>query len=875
MFRILIIFLCFLLLVVSSYAQDLEKEKIRDAEWQMKSLHWQKMQDRLQTGDIVDQSDFDVKYWELDIDVTDIDGEIVAGKVTMTSESMVNSLTSIDYDFHSQMSVDSVFMYGQSVGWSHGSNILNITLDQPYDVGEEFTTVVYYHGHPPGGGFGSFTWETHNGQPIVSTLSEPEGAREWWPCKDMPHDKADSADVLITISDDLVGTSNGSLVSNIDNGDGTRTFHWHSSYPITTYLISLAISNYQPFTDWYHYTRQDSMPIVNYVYPEHYDDAVEDLNITAEAIGVYADMFGEYPFINEKYGHSIFPWGGAMEHQCNTSYGDILIHGNHYYDWILVHELAHQWFGDLISCDIWPEIWMNEGFASYCEALWFEYLGGLEDYLDYMTDDQYVYDPSGPIYDPDPLFDGNTVYNKGAWALHMLRGVMGDEAFFEGMYNYANDPDHVYGTITTREFQAIMEQSYGDSLGWYFDQWIWGMNRPQYRYSWIKEDIGGGQYEIFLHIRQIQGSPAPDVFTMPIKIYPRINGVDTLITVFNDSREDDFRFIVDGYPSSLAFDKHDWILRYVQSENYSLNIVTTELPDGYVNTDYNALVESRGGAEPYGFAVHSGEFPPGLNLALDGEITGHPSSTGDFEFTIRCTDDNNSTDDQLYNVTILEIPLCCDVDMTPDDDPVIVEPGGRFGLTGYIGNHTSESIITDVWGGVLYQGDFYQQFSFPNIPLDPGESITAHTWQNVPGFAPAGSYGYIAYCGDRPDTKCDSAEFPFTVAGARLADGATGWTIEGSFFGYEAIAADIEISDAYPNPFNAITTISYQLPVAAKVRLDIYNLMGQTVATLINRFNEAGYHTVNWDASGYSSGVYFYKLEVGDKVFTRRMTLLK
>ncbi|MBD3232801.1 MAG: T9SS type A sorting domain-containing protein [candidate division Zixibacteria bacterium] len=227
-----------------------------------------------------------------------------------------------------------------------------------------------------------------------------------------------------------------------------------------------------------------------------------------------------------------------------------------------------------------------------------------------------------------------------------------------------------------------------------------------------------------------------------------------------------------------------------------------------------------------------------------------------------------------YTLDIFEM-LCCDVDMIPDDDPVIVPPGGSFGLTGYIGNPTPDPIITDVWGGVLYQGNFYRQFAFNNISLDPGESMTAHTTQNVPNWAPAGSYDYIAYCGDRPDTKCDSASFPFTVTGARLANGATEWSIEGGFFGEELIPTEFALDNAYPNPFNATATISYRLPVASSVNLDIYNVLGQRVTTLVNGNVEAGYHSVNWDASNYSSGVYFYKLKIGDKVITKRMTLLK
>ncbi|MBD3234769.1 MAG: T9SS type A sorting domain-containing protein [candidate division Zixibacteria bacterium] len=227
------------------------------------------------------------------------------------------------------------------------------------------------------------------------------------------------------------------------------------------------------------------------------------------------------------------------------------------------------------------------------------------------------------------------------------------------------------------------------------------------------------------------------------------------------------------------------------------------------------------------------------------------------------------------DVTLCEEIPCCDVDMVPDDDPVIVEPGGRFGLTGFIANPTADPIVTDVWGGVLYQGNFYQQFSFPNISLNPGQFISAHTWQNVPGFAPQGTYGYIAYCGDRPDVKCDSAEFEFTVVGARLANGADEWFIEGEFFGSEIIPVEYGLNNSYPNPFNASTTISFELPEAGNVNLEVYNLMGQKVATLVNGHKDAGIHNVTWDASQQSSGVYFYRLSAGEKVFTKRMTLLK
>ncbi|MBD3233832.1 MAG: T9SS type A sorting domain-containing protein [candidate division Zixibacteria bacterium] len=218
-------------------------------------------------------------------------------------------------------------------------------------------------------------------------------------------------------------------------------------------------------------------------------------------------------------------------------------------------------------------------------------------------------------------------------------------------------------------------------------------------------------------------------------------------------------------------------------------------------------------------------------------------------------------------------PRCCNVDMIADDDPVMVEPGSRFGLTGYISNPIDDPIVTDVWGGVIYMGHFYQQFAFNNIPLNPGQSLTAHTWQNVPGFAPAGTYDYVAYCGDCPDEICDEASFPFTVTGNRIADGATEWSIEGGFFG--SVPTEYTLVGSYPNPFNASTTITFELPVAGDVNLGVYNLMGQKVATMVNGEMEAGNHNVSWDASSQASGIYFYRLSANGEVSTRRMILLK
>jgi aminopeptidase N len=500
------------------------------------------------------QDDYDALFYNLEI-AFDPPSETVEGVVTMRAESVVTGLSTVILDLYDNLSVTSVTRDAVPLSYSHSSDRVSVTLDQSFNEGEIFDVTVAYHGAPVNG---ALDWSTHGGGwPIVSSLSEPSGAREWWPCKDTPADKADSVRIALTVPDDLIAASEGTLVSVVDNGDGTKTYEWFEGYPITTYLVSVAISNYSTWTDYYTYSR-GTMPITNYVYPEHLADAQEDLSITADAIGTLAALYGEYPFLEEKYGHAVFPWGGAMEHQTCTSYGAVLIRGDHYYDWILVHELAHQWWGDWVTCRTWDDIWLNEGFATYSEALWVEADGTFEDYKDYMAYMDYYGYFDGPIYDPWQLF-GRTVYKKGAWVLHMLRNVLGGkEELLQVLHDYGQA--HAYGTAITSEFQAAAEAVYGGSMDWFFQPWVYGMNRPYYEYGWIASDAGT-HWDILLHIDQVQTDAG--VFTMPIDIVIETAAGSDTVSVWNDAWSQDFFLTAGAEPTGLLVDPDEWILREV------------------------------------------------------------------------------------------------------------------------------------------------------------------------------------------------------------------------------------------------------------------------------------------------------------------------
>ncbi len=504
------------------------------------------------------QENYDVSYYriELAIDTTE---KQISGVVTMTAKARVDSFAVVELDLDSNMTVDSVG--GDVSGYTHIESLLQIDLTQPRQCDSSFTVQVAYHGQPASGGFGAFGFNYHGDPPIpvIWSLSEPYFARAWWPCKDTPSDKADSVDIIVTVPTDLIVASNGSLVSTEANGDGTHTFHWHESYPITTYLVSLAITNYEIFSDWFHDNSGDSMIVSLYAYPGTLETPQMQLDELLDMLACFHVIFGPYPFITEKYGIAQFPWGGGMEHQTITSQGTFLS------SILTVHELAHQWWGDKITNATWGDIWLNEGFASYAEALYFEHSLGpdfLKTYLE-MMDRDYPY----PIYVDDITSVSRifniTVYDKGGWFLHMLRHIVGDSTFFDILLAYSDDPRFAYGNATTAGFQSVCDSVSGQDLDWFFQPWIYEVGRPEYRAVWSADDSAGTPV-LNLLIEQTQ-APERALFPMPIDITIETATGDTVVTVFNDSASQVFRIPLTAAPTGIVIDKEGWILKKVVS----------------------------------------------------------------------------------------------------------------------------------------------------------------------------------------------------------------------------------------------------------------------------------------------------------------------
>lgn len=505
---------------------------------------------------------YDVKYYKLDLTINHT-SQTISGNITCNAKVVQSNVTEIYYDFINSMIVDSVLFNGNNTSFSRGTNTVVVQTNTSLNQGDDFTTVVYYHGTPASGGFGSFEFSSQGGNPLIWSLSEPYGAKDWWVVKDTPADKADSADIWLTVSTSLTPVSNGNLMEVVNNGNGTHTYKWHVSYPIAPYLVSLAITNYALYTNYYHYSPTDSMPVTHYLYPSSLNSNIPQLNKTPGMIEIFAERFGEYPFINEKYGHAQFGWGGGMEHQTISSMGG-------FGDGLIAHELAHMWYGDNITCKDWHHIWLNEGFATMGEGLIYEAWNGKAAYNSYIADEMYYAKfASGTIYVQDissewEIFNSYRTYSKACVVLHMLRGIVGDSTFFNILRTYSYDPSVAYGNAVTEDFQAIAENVSGLDLNYFFQQWIYGVNYPTYSVVWSKNSLGGNLYDLALKITQSSNSN-PSFFTMPIQIKVNSSTGDTIITVFNNAQVQNFNITVANEPIAITVDPNNWILKTINS----------------------------------------------------------------------------------------------------------------------------------------------------------------------------------------------------------------------------------------------------------------------------------------------------------------------
>ncbi len=469
-------------------------------------------------------------------------------------------LKQIDLNFYDNFDITLVQLNGKEVPFINKEKRLTISPDSVST--DTFYIRIDYSGKPVSAGLAGFVFGEINKKSLIYTLSEPTSASSWFPCNDFPNDKA-LLDIHITNDSSDVSVSNGKLISVKTEGD-RRTYNWQTVYPISTYLICVYSSEYTEFNDYYvSINQQDTMQIYYFVLPDKVNEAKFDFKDHPQMLRIFSRMFGEYPFIKEKYGVAEFLWYmGAMENQTITGVPPNIINGKGFNEDILVHELAHHWWGDAIGLKYWKDIWLNEGFATYSEALYFEAESGKSALISTMLAKKQSSFPR-TLADPGRFLFTSTVYNKGAWLLHMLRFEIGDSAFFNSLKGYYQN--YKYSNASTEDFIRICENESGKNLNSFFNQWLNGHDYINFEYSW-KKDAEKSNSKVYLTI--IQEQDENSCYSFPIEVEVRFDSTSTKRFMFQVNKKNSvFQFEVNQKPIDITLDPDSWLLANIRKSH--------------------------------------------------------------------------------------------------------------------------------------------------------------------------------------------------------------------------------------------------------------------------------------------------------------------
>jgi hypothetical protein len=578
------------------------------------------------------QDRYDALHYNLAITLN-MANTFIDAELTMDGRATDAGLQQIVLDFHPNNGSLVVSQVDRGPGTStlpfsvsNADRRLFITLPQALTLDEEFTVRVRYSGTPAtAGAFGApYRRSTHGANiPIIFTFSEPYGARQWWPCKDVPHDKA-TIDLQVTAAMPYTVVSNGELLSTETLPGSLRRFNYTHSYPVSTYLVSICATNYLYAERTY--TALDgttTMPVGAYVFPSFPED-LAGVDGTLEIMNFFRDRFGEYPFVEEKYVTAAHTINTGMEPQTTSSMAPpALIDGGTGRQ--QVHELAHMWFGDLVTMEYFDHLWLNEGWATYAEAMWQEHKFGRQAYLTYVTNWDTVsgISDSLPLVNPNAdAFSGSLVYRKGGFVLHMLRRVVGDEAFYEAANLYLQT--HPYGNTVTEDLQAAYEEVWGAPLDWFFEQWCYRAGRPSYAWSWWMTGAPGNRV-LNVNILQAQGGAA---YRMPIEIHAVNGGVRQVHVVENTDKVQTFAIPVGSFePTAVEFDPENYVLKtvttvpltiegvFVQSDGIRISWIGGQFASDAIEVlhstdlvDWTTLEGDELTAAPGGGVVHAAAF---------------------------------------------------------------------------------------------------------------------------------------------------------------------------------------------------------------------------------------------------------------------------
>lgn len=532
----------------------------------------------LSVAQIAETEKYDVNYYGLNLSMTNT-STYLEGTVEMQAKART-SIDSALFELFASFTISEIRVNGVPVTYSRSNSALKVPVN--VNANEVFRIETDYFGTPPDAasnplGGGGMTYDTSPswGNHVVWSLSEPFSAYEWFPVKQSLRDKIDSCSIKITVPDSCKAGSNGILENVVNLGNGFTRYEWKHRHPIDYYLISVAVAKYVEHNLFANPVGAPAPILIqNFIYdnPQTLPNFLDEINETADFIELFYDLYGPYPFEDEKYGHCMAPLSGGMEHQTMTTQG--------FFEKTLTsHELGHQWWGDNVTCASWSDIWVNEGFASYSEYLMLENLYPNEK-NQHMTDvhNNVMSQVGGSVWftdslNTDRIFSGRLTYDKGAAIIHSLRYLVNnDSLFFNTLRTFqAEFSDSVAVGIDVRN--KFMQTSTID-LTPFFEQWYFGEGYPTYSIRYKQE-----ANDLILQISHTASKPtSTPTFTNPIDVRIFRQGQTDTIIRFEITSNTEL-FVIPNFGTatgSMAIDPKNWIVNKVGTITMDNTIGLTE-----------------------------------------------------------------------------------------------------------------------------------------------------------------------------------------------------------------------------------------------------------------------------------------------------------
>ncbi len=494
--------------------------------------------------------DVDILHYRIQLEIGK-SGRTIQGETTIRAEMLAGGRDVLPLDL-GPLTVDRVTVSGSDAAFAHNDNRLNITFEESYAEGDTVTVIVSYRGEPVDG---LFIQANKFGDRSVFADNWPNRARHWFPGVDHPYDKA-TVEFIVTAPTAYDVVANGRMIETTAVPPERKRTHWKTDAPIPTYCMVVGAARFTIVRpgSW------RGIPVSYYLFPGDRDAGTTDFARSTDMLAFYTDLFGPYPYAKLALVQSSTRFGG-MENASAIFFSEHSITGTRRNEAVVAHEIVHQWFGDSVTESDWHHLWLSEGFATYFGAVFFEEADGDERFQEMLARSRSrVFDADrrapAPIYNPGitDLFDLLNAYNysKGGLVLHMLRGLMGDEAFFEGIRDfYARFRDQ---TVLTRDFRSVMEARLGEDLGWFFDQWIYRAGHPVVEVTWSWDDRNG---EVYLRLTQTQPQ-AP--YRLPVTLAFEAGDRQQRRQVELRERSHEFRFKLERAPGEVRVDPDAWLL---------------------------------------------------------------------------------------------------------------------------------------------------------------------------------------------------------------------------------------------------------------------------------------------------------------------------